>query len=94
MVSGSLTLLYLEMAFSWFAWGKQGSGPNRGLSPVEWGDFRFVVCPSVHSPLWAIQHGPFYMTSSPIGAIAQKKRSEKKEDKRTSSVRTTMCPNE
>ena len=32
--------------------GKQGSGPDRGQSPVEWGDF-----PSVHSPLWAIQPG-------------------------------------
>ena len=29
---------------SWFSWGRQGSSPNRGRSPVEWGDF-----PSVRS---------------------------------------------
>ena len=65
MVSGSLALLYFLLGFHG---GRQGSGPNRGQSPVEWGDFPFVrpsvcpsvrplVCPSVHSPLWAIQPG-------------------------------------
>ena len=46
-----------------------GSGPNRGQTPVEWGDLLFVhpsvnpsVCPSIclsihTSPLWAIQPG-------------------------------------
>ena len=46
------------------SFGKQGSGPNRGQSPVEWGDFPYV-CPyvrpyvrlSVRPPLWAIQPG-------------------------------------
>ena len=37
-----------------------GSGPDRGRSPVEWGDFPFVrsfVRPFVRPPLWAIQPG-------------------------------------
>ena len=38
MVSGSLALLY----FPSFHGGKQGSGPNRKLSLVEWGDFPYV----------------------------------------------------
>ena len=37
---------------SWFSWGKQGSGPNRGQIPVEWGDF-LSVCPSVHPSVYA-----------------------------------------
>ena len=47
MVSGSLALLYFLLSFHG---GRQGSGPDRGQSPVEWGDFPFVslsVCPSV-----------------------------------------------
>ena len=52
MVSGSLALLNFsfEMTFSWFAQGEAGSGPKRGRSPVEWGDFlsvRRYVCTSV-----------------------------------------------
>ena len=44
MVSISLALLYFyfEMTFSWFAWGEQGNSPDRGRSPVEWGDFPYV----------------------------------------------------
>ena len=41
MVSGSLALLYgffLKFSSQLFQW-KQGSGPGRGQSPVEWGDF-------------------------------------------------------
>ena len=53
MVSGSLALLYFLLSFHG---GRQGSGPNRGQSPVEWGDFPFIR-PSVHSPLWAVQPG-------------------------------------
>ena len=37
-----------------------GSGPDRGRSPVEWGDFPFVrpfVRSSVRPPLWASQPG-------------------------------------
>ena len=53
MVSGSLALLYFLLGFHG---GRQGSGPDRGQSPVEWGDF-----PSVRSfvrpPLWASQPG-------------------------------------
>ena len=55
MVSGSLALLYFLLGFHG---GRQGSGPNRGQSPVEWGDFPFIrlsVRPSIRSPLWAIQ---------------------------------------
>ena len=40
MVSGSLALLYFLLGVHG---GRQGSGPDRGRSPVEWGDF-----PSVH----------------------------------------------
>ena len=57
MVSGSLALLYFLLSFHG---GRQGSGPNRGRSPVEWGDFpsvRSFVRPSVRSPLWTIQPG-------------------------------------
>ena len=46
MVSGSLALLYFLLGFHG---GRQGSGPDRGQSPVEWGDFpsvRTFVCPS------------------------------------------------
>ena len=43
MVSGSLALLYFLLGFHG---GRQGSGPNREQSPVEWGDF-----PSVHPVL-------------------------------------------
>ena len=43
MVSGSLALLYILIGFHG---GRQGSDPDRGQSPVEWGDFP-SVCPSV-----------------------------------------------
>ena len=39
MVSGSLALLYFFLGFHG---GRQGSGPNRGQSPVEWGDIPSV----------------------------------------------------
>ena len=39
MVSGSLALLYFLLGFQG---GRQGSSPDRGQSPVEWGDFLFV----------------------------------------------------
>ena len=39
MVSGSLALLYFLLGFHGV---RQGSGPDRGRSPVEWGDFLFV----------------------------------------------------
>ena len=39
MVSGSLALLYFLLGFHG---GRQGSGPDRGRSPVEWGDFPSV----------------------------------------------------
>ena len=39
MVSGSLALLYFLLSFQG---GRQGSGPNRGRSPVEWGDFPYI----------------------------------------------------
>ena len=50
MVSGFLALLYFLLSFHG---GRQGSGPNRGQSPVEWGDFPYVcafVCLPVHPP--------------------------------------------
>ena len=57
MVSGSLALLYFLLGFHG---GRQGSGPDRGRSPVEWGDFPYVrpfIRLSVRPPLWAIQPG-------------------------------------
>merc|ERR1712212_335196 len=39
MVSGSLALLFFLLGFHG---GRQGSGPNRGQIPVEWGDFPSV----------------------------------------------------
>ena len=39
MVSGSLALLYFLLGFHG---GRQGSGPDRGQSLVEWGDFLSV----------------------------------------------------
>ena len=50
MVSSSLALLYFLLSFHG---GRQGSGPNRRQSPVEWGDFPFIR----PSPLLAIQPG-------------------------------------
>ena len=57
-----------------------GSGPGRGRSPVEWGDFPFVrlsVCPfvrlSVRSSVRLSVRSfvrLFYRTSSPMGAAA------------------------
>ena len=58
MVSGSLALLYFLLGFHR---GRQGSGPNRGQSPVEWGDFLFV-CLSVR---------PYIRTSPPLGHPAR-----------------------
>ena len=46
MVSGSLALLYFLPGFHG---DRQGSGPDRGRSPVEWGDFPSVRS-SVRSP--------------------------------------------
>ena len=43
MVSGSLALLYFFLGFNG---GRQGSGPDRGQSPVEWGDFP-SICTSI-----------------------------------------------
>ena len=43
MVIGSLALLYFLLNFHG---GRQGSGPDRGRSPVELGDFLFV-CASI-----------------------------------------------
>ena len=57
MVRGCLALLYFLLGFHG---GRHASGPNRGQSPVEWGDFSSVcpfVCPFVRPPLGAIQPG-------------------------------------
>ena len=39
MITGSLALLYFLLGLHG---GRQGSGPDRGRSPVEWGDFPSV----------------------------------------------------
>ena len=54
MVSSSLALLYFLLGFHG---GRQGSGPDRGQSPVEWGDI-----PSVR---------PSVRTSPPLGHPAR-----------------------
>ena len=46
MVSGSLALLYFLLGFHG---GKQGSGPDRGQSPVEKGDLCMSIHPSIPS---------------------------------------------
>ena len=52
MVSGSLALLYFLLGFHG---GRQGSGPDRGQSPVEWGDFPFVR-PSIRPSVPPLAH--------------------------------------
>ena len=52
MDSGSLTLLYFLLGFHG---GRQGSGPNRGQSPIELGDFpsvRLSIHLSVRPKAW------------------------------------------
>ena len=60
MVSGTLALLnYLVIYIN----GKQGSGPNRGRSSVEWGEIP-SVCPSIrpsHSGAGRVCSGLFYV---------------------------------
>ena len=63
MVSGSLALLYFLLGFHG---GRQGSGPDRGRSPVEWGDF-----PSVRSSV-----RPFPPLGHPARPEAQPARPE------------------
>ena len=87
MGSGSLALLYFLLGFHG---GRQGSGPDRGQSPVEWGDFP-SVCPSVRSPLWAIQPG--WLGLRP-GWMAQR-GGDRRTDGRTdgkSPHSTGLCP--
>ena len=52
MVSGSLALLYFLFSFHG---GRQGSVPDRGESPVEWGDFPFVR-PSIRPSVPPLAH--------------------------------------
>ena len=50
MDSGSLALLYFLLGFHG---GRQGSSPDRGRSPVEWGDFPSVrLFPPLGHPAW------------------------------------------
>ena len=51
MVNGSLALLYFLLSFHG---GRQGSGPNRGQSPLEWEEVSFVHL-SIRSPRLASQ---------------------------------------
>ena len=46
------SLYWLRSSFK-----KQGSGPDRGRSPVEWGNFPYVRPSVCLLPLWAIQPG-------------------------------------
>ena len=71
MVSGTHALLkYLVIYMN----GKQGSGPDRGQSPVEWGEIP-SICPSVrlsiHPPrgLSQAQGGPSQMLGGPSQAL-------------------------
>ena len=78
MVSGSLALLQFHLSLHG---GRQGGGPDRGRSPVEWGDFlsvRSFVRPSVRPPLWTsglagwpkVGDGQMDRWTDPIGAAA------------------------
>ena len=67
MVSGTLALLrYLVIYMN----GKQGSGPDRGRSPVEWGEIPSVR-PSVRPPrgLSQAQGGPSQVLGGPRQAL-------------------------
>ena len=70
MVSGTLALLkYLFFYMN----GKQGSGPDRGQSPVEWGEIPFVcsfVCSSIPPRgLSQAQGGPSQVLGGPSQAL-------------------------
>ena len=68
MVSGSLALLYFLLGFHW---GRQGSRPDRGQSPVEWGDFLLQAwLDGPEGGTYGQKISPFYRTLSPIGAVA------------------------
>ena len=72
MVSSSLALLYFLLGFHG---GRQGRGPDRGQSPVEWGDF-LSVRTSIH---------PF---APPLGhpATPEAQRGDKRMDGRTENL--------
>ena len=77
-VSGSLALLYFLLGFHG---GRQGSGPDRGQSPVEWlaGPQAWLDGPEggngrTDKRTNGRKISPFYRTLSPIGAAAQKGR--------------------
>ena len=77
MVSGSHALLYFLLGFHG---GRQGSGPDRGRSPVEWGDFLFVcsfVClsPPLGHPA-RLEAQPAKSEAQPARPEAQPARSE------------------
>ena len=77
MVSGSLALLYFLLGFHG---GKQGSGPNKGQSPVDWGDF-LSVHPSVW-PSWLA--GPQAWLDGPEGGNGRTEgRTDEQTNKRT-----------
>ena len=82
MVSGSLALLYFLLGFYG---GRQGSSPDRGQSPVEWGDF-----PSGLRPGW-LGLRPGWLGLRP-GWMAQRgERTYVRTDGRT-DVRTENLP--
>ena len=62
MVPSQCSNLVCDEFFLCFLRGKQGSGPNRGQSPVEWVDFpsklsgRLSVHPSVHPSVGVCNH--------------------------------------
>ena len=72
-VSNGLQFPFPALLSPWFSWWKQGSGPNRGQSLVEWGDFPFVcpfIRPSVHPSIHSSVH-PFVRLSPPQGPKSQ-----------------------
>ena len=103
MVSGSLALLYFLLSFHG---GRQGSGPDRGRSPVKWGDFPFVrpfirlsVCsfvrPSirlyVHSPPQAWLAGPQTWLAGPQAWLADPEGgTDKHTDERTNAQKVKI----
>ena len=88
MVSGSLALLYFLLGFHK---GRQGSSPDRGQSPVEWGDFPFVP-PSVpfsgpeggtDGQTYVRKISPFYRTSNPTALPPMKTKKKVEQGKGT-----------
>ena len=94
MVSGSLALLYFLFGFHR---GRQGSGPDRGRSPVEWGDFpsvRTFIRPSVRPspPLLGHPARPQAQPARPQAQPARPQAQQARMDGRTDGCTYKISP--